>query len=66
MKRAILATAAVAMALIIPSGVAAGTPDTVDPALMQPTLNATFVPGAAGEPALASSAMVSACSRGLQ
>ena len=44
MKRAILATAAVAMALIIPSGVAAGTPDTVDPALMRPTLNATFAP----------------------
>jgi hypothetical protein len=44
MKRTILMTAAVAMTLIVPSAAAAGTPDTVDPALMQPALNVTFGP----------------------
>jgi hypothetical protein len=33
-----------ALALLAPASASAGQPDTVDPALMQPTLNATFAP----------------------
>ena len=44
MKRSVLAVAALAIALIAPSSAAAGRGASVDPALMQPPLNATFAP----------------------
>ena len=44
MKRTFLAIAALAIALAAPSGVAAGRGESVDPALMQPPLNASFAP----------------------
>ena len=44
MKRTILGIAVLALALGAPAGVAAGRGESVDPALMQPPLNATFGP----------------------
>ena len=44
MKRSMLAVAVLAIALVAPSGAAAGRGESVDPALMQPPLNATFAP----------------------
>ena len=44
MKRILIGLAALAFALSAPVGVAAGRGDRVDPALMQPPLNASFAP----------------------
>ena len=44
MKRTILGLAVLALAFSAPAGVAAGRGESVDPALMQPPLNATFEP----------------------
>ena len=44
MKRTMLGMAVLALALGAPVGVAAGRGESVDPALMQPPLNATFGP----------------------
>ena len=44
MKRTLIGMAMLALALSAPVGVAAGRGASVDPALMQPALNATFAP----------------------
>ena len=44
MKRTMLGLAVLALAFSAPVGVAAGRGESVDPALMQPPLNATFGP----------------------
>jgi hypothetical protein len=44
MKRTLIGMAVLALALSAPMGVAAGRGESVDPALMQPPLNATFAP----------------------
>jgi len=44
MKRTLIGMAVLALALSAPAGVAAGRGESVDPALMQPPLNATFAP----------------------
>ena len=44
MKRTLIGMAVLALALSAPAGVAAGRGESVDPALMQPPLNASFAP----------------------
>ena len=44
MKRILIGMAVLALALSAPVGVGAGRGESVDPALMQPALNATFAP----------------------
>ena len=44
LKRTVIVALGMLLAMLVPASVAAGQPDQVDPALMQPALNPTFAP----------------------